>query len=198
MLSPSKRPDAKVDYMFLQVFVDRPLVSTAQGCGNILAAVGPAAIEHGLVTAHEGITPVHIQMVTTGEVARAEVDTPGGRVTYNVAMAIDGVTGTDSPVRLMFQNIAGSMGGALLPTGRAVDVIDGVSCTLIDYGMPVAVMAAADFGLTGRESREEIEAMDAVRARIETIRLQAGPQIGLGDLLPSSVPRMTLVSAPVA
>ena len=198
VLSPSTRADADVDYLFLQVFVDQPLVSTAQGCGNILAAVGPAAIERGLVGARDGVTPVRIHMVNTGEVARAEVETPGGRVSYTGAMAIDGVPGTAAPVRLIFQNIAGSMCGALLPTGRAVDVIDGVACTLIDNGMPVVVMAATDFGLTGTESRDEIEAMDAVRARIEAIRLQAGPMMNLGDVTAASVPKMTLVSAPRA
>jgi len=198
VLSPSTRTDADVDYLFLQVFVDQPLVSTAQGCGNILAAVGPAAIERGLVGARDGVTPVRIHMVNTGEVARAEVETPGGRVSYTGAMAIDGVPGTAAPVRLIFQNIAGSMCGALLPTGRAVDVIDGVACTLIDNGMPVVVMAATDFGLTGTESRDEIEAMDAVRARIEAIRLQAGPMMNLGDVTAASVPKMTLVSAPRA
>ncbi len=198
VLSPSTRADADVDYLFLQVFVDQPLVSTAQGCGNILAAVGPAAIERGLVPAQDGVTPVRIHMVNTGEVARAEVETPGGRVNYRGEMAIDGVPGTAAPVRLMFQNIAGSMCGALLPTGRAVDGIDGVACTLIDNGMPVVVMAAADFGLTGGETREEIEAMEAVRARIEAIRLQAGQLMNLGDVTAASVPKMTLVSAPRA
>jgi 4-oxalomesaconate tautomerase len=135
-------------------------------------------------------------MVNTGEVARAEVQTPSGRVSYAGNTAIDGVPGAAAPVRLMFDNIAGSMCGSLLPTGRALDVIDGVDCTLIDNGMPIVVMRAADFGLTGAESREEIEAMEAVKTRIEAIRLQAGPMMGLGDVTGASVPKMTLVSAP--
>lgn len=197
ILSPSSRPDADVDYLFLQVFVDQPLVSAAQGCGNILAAVGPAAIERGLVAARGDVTPVRIHMVNTGEVARAEVETPDGRVSYSGGSAIDGVPGTAAPVRLMFENIAGSMCGALLPTGRALDVIDGVDCTLIDNGMPIVVMRAADFGLTGQETREEIEAMETVKARVEAIRLKAGPLMGLGDVSAASVPKMTLVSPPV-
>jgi 4-oxalomesaconate tautomerase len=198
LLSPPSRPDADVDYLFLQVFVDRPLVSAAQGCGNILAAVGPAAIERGLVAAQDGITPVRIHMVNTGEVARAEIETPGGRVQYSGGAAIDGVPGTAAPVRLMFDGIAGSMCGALLPTGRVVDLIDGVACTLIDNGMPCVVMAAADFGLTGAEDRDTLEAMDAVKARVEAIRLQAGPLMRLGDVAGASVPKMVLVSAPRA
>ena len=186
VLSPSTRQDADVDYLFLQVFVDQPLVSAAQGCGNILAAVGPAAIERGLVPATEDVTPVRIHMVNTGEVARAEVQTPGGSVRYDGATAIDSVPGTAAPVRLMFQNIAGSMCGSLLPTGRALDVIDGVDCTLIDNGMPIVVMRAADFGLPGQESRDEIEVMETVKARIEAIRLQAGHLMGLGDVSEAS------------
>lgn len=198
VLSPSTRADADVDYLFLQVFVDQPLVSGAQGCGNILAAVGPAAIERGLVPVAGEVTSVRIHMVNTGEVARAEVQTPGGRLRYDGEAAIDGVPGTAAPVRLMFGSIAGSMCGALLPTGRALDVIDGVECTLIDNGMPIVVLRAADFGLTGQETRDEIEAMEALKTRIEAIRLQAGRLMGLGDVTGASVPKMTLVSAPVA
>lgn len=196
VLSPASRPDADVDYLFLQVFVDQALVSDAQGCGNILAAVGPAAIERGLVAAQDGETPVRIHMLNTGEVALARVQTPAGRVTYAGKAAIDGVPGTAAPVPLLFQNIAGSLCGALLPTGRAVDVIEGVDCTLIDNGMPCVVMRADAFGLTGQESREELDASEALKARIEAIRLKAGPLMNLGNVTEKSVPKMTLVSAP--
>jgi len=196
ILSPASRPDADVDYLFLQVFVDQALVSGAQGCGNILAGVGPAAIERGLVAARAGETEVRIHMRNTGEIATARVQTPGGRVSYTGAAAIDGVPGTAAPIPLMFQNIAGAMCGALLPTGNAVDRVQGVACTLIDNGMPIVVMRAADFGLTGQESREEIEAMETVKARIEAIRLEVGPLMNLGDVRDKSVPKMTLVSAP--
>lgn len=196
VLGPPSRPDADVDYLFLQVFVDRALVSDAQGCGNILAGVGPAAIERGLVPAQEGETEVRIHMVNTGEVARARVATPGRRVSYRGAAAIDGVPGTHAAVPLMFQGIAGSMCGALLPTGRAVDRIEGVDCTLIDNGMPCVVMAAADLGLTGQEGRAQLDGDSALKARLEAIRLQAGPMMNLGDVAASPVPKMVLVSAP--
>lgn len=196
VLSPSTRPDADIDYLFLQVFVDRPLVSDAQGCGNILAGVGPAAIERGLVPAMDGVTEVRIHMVNTGEVAVARVETPGGRVNYAGPAAIAGVPGTHAAVPLMFVNIAGSMCGALLPTGHEADVVDGVEATLIDNGMPCVIMRAADFGLTGRESREALEADAGLKARIEAIRLKAGPLMNLGDVSAASVPKMTLVSAP--
>lgn len=198
VLSGPSRADADVDYLFLQVFVDQPLVSDAQGCGNILAGVGPAAIEMGLVAAQDGETPVRIHMLNTGEVATATVTTPAGRVSYAGDAAIDGVPGRHAPVPLMFRNTAGSMCGALLPSGRAVDVIKGVECTLIDNGMPCVVMRAADLGVTGSETREELEADAGLKARVEAIRLKAGPMMNLGDVTEKSVPKMTLVSPPRA
>ena len=194
VLARASRPDADVDYLFLQVFVDQALVSGAQGCGNILAGVGPAAIECGLVAARDGETVVRIHMVNTGEVAVARVQTPGGRVRYDGDAAIDGVPGRAAPIALMFRDIAGSMSGALLPTGNAVDVIDGVECTLIDNGMPIVVLRASDFGLSGQETREALEADVALRARIEAIRLVVGPMMHLGDVAEKSVPKMVLVS----
>ena len=196
VLSRSTRDDADVDYLFLQVFVDQALVSDAQACGNILAGVGPAAIERGLVAATDGETQVHIHMVNTGEVAVATIQTPVGRVRYDGDAAIDGVPGTAAPVPLMFERLAGSMCGALLPTGRTCDTVRGIDCTLIDNGMPVVVMRASDFGLTGEESRDEIEAMEEVKVRIEAIRREVGPMMNLGDVTEKSVPKMTLVSTP--
>ena len=198
VLSPPTRSDADVDYLFLQVFVDAATVSDAQGCGNILAAVGPAAIELALVAAQDGETPVRIHMRNTGEIATATIQTPGGRVRYGGDAAIDGVPGRHAPVRLVFGNTQGSMCGALLPTGNAVDVIEGVACTLIDNGMPCVVMAAADFGLTGAEPRETLDGDTALKARLEAIRLIAGPMMALGDVTDKSVPKMMLVSPPLA
>ncbi len=198
VLSPPTRADADVDYLFLQVFVDRALVSDAQGCGNILAGVGPAAIERGLVAAAEGETPVRIHMRNTGEVATARIATPGGRVSYAGAARIDGVPGHHAPVPLMFENIAGSMCGALLPSGNAVDVIDGVECTLIDNGMPCVILRASDMGVTGTEPREVLDGDAGLKARLEAIRLQAGPRMNLGDVAEKSVPKMVLVSPPTA
>ncbi|MQB42649.1 4-oxalomesaconate tautomerase [Rhizobium sp. ICMP 5592] len=196
VLSASTRADADVDYLFLQVFVDQALVSDAQGCGNILAGVGPAAIERGLVKSIDGITEVRIHMLNSGEVAVARIETPGGRVNYAGATEIAGVPGSHAAVPLLFMNIAGSMCGALLPTGNEVDVIDGIEATLIDNGMPCVIMRAADFGLTGEETREAIEANAELKSRIEAIRLKAGPMMNLGDVKAASVPKMTLVSAP--
>jgi 4-oxalomesaconate tautomerase len=196
VIDASTRPDADVDYLFLQVFVDQPLVSDAQGCGNILAGVGPFAIERGLVRAQDGVTPVRIHMVNSGEVALARVATPGGRVSYRGDAAIAGVPGTHAAVPLMFQNIAGSMSGTLLPTGNAVDTVQGVTLTLIDNGMPCVILCASNVGVTGQESREALDANASLKARLEAIRLEAGPMMNLGDVRQKSVPKMTLVSAP--
>ena len=198
VVKKSQRPGIDVDYLFLQVFVDRPVVTDAQNCGNILAGVGPFAIERGLVTAVDGQTIVRIFMENTGQVAEARVETPGGQVTYQGTARIDGVPGTSAPIPITFADTAGSSCGALLPTGHAVDVIEGVDCTLIDNGMPCVIMRATDLGLSGTESPETLEANAALRERLEAIRLTAGPLMHLGDVAKSSVPKLTMVSAPLS
>jgi 4-oxalomesaconate tautomerase len=194
----SARDGVDVDYLFLQVFTDRALVTDAQNCGNILAGVGPFAIERGLVAAEDGVTRVAIYMENTGQVAVAEVQTPGGVVRYVGDAAIDGVPGTAAPVPLEFRDTAGSSCGALLPTGNVVDVIEGVAATLIDNGMPCVVMRAADLGITGEESPEALESDAGLRAKLEAIRLKAGVMMNLGDVVQKSVPKMTMVSSPRA
>jgi 4-oxalomesaconate tautomerase len=192
----SARDGVDVDYLFLQVFVDQAIVTDAQNCGNILAGVGPFAIERGLVVAAGDATRVTIYMENTGQVAVATVATPGGVVTYDGDGRIDGVRGTAAPVPLAFRDTAGSSCGALLPTGNAVDLIEGVACTLIDNGMPCVVMKAADIGATGYEDRDTLDAAEAIKAKIEAIRLVAGPMMNLGDVADKSVPKMMLVAPP--
>jgi 4-oxalomesaconate tautomerase len=194
LLSPSTRPDADIDYMFLQVAVDKAEVSDSQNCGNILAGVGPWAIEQGLVTAQDGVTPVRIHMVNTQTLAVAQVQTPGRQVEYEGSARIDGVPGTAAPVLLDFLYVAGSSCGALLPTGSVTDAVEGVQVTCIDNGMPVVILRAADFGKTGQESPEELEADAELCRRIEAIRLLLGPKMNLGDVARKTVPKMSLVS----
>ncbi|WP_371414126.1 4-oxalomesaconate tautomerase [Sphingosinicella sp. CPCC 101087] len=198
VVSRSERDGVDVDYLFLQVFVDQPIVTDAQNCGNILAGVGPFAIERGLVEPADGETRVGIYMVNTGQVAVATVRTPGGRVDYEGEARIDGVPGTAAPVPLEFRDTAGSTCGALLPTGRPADEIEGVACTLIDNGMPCVVFRAEDVGATGYEDRETLDSDDRLKARIEAIRLAAGPMMNLGDVAGKSVPKMMLVAPPRA
>lgn len=198
VLSKPTRDDADIDYLFLQVVVDKAEVSASQNCGNILAGVGPWAIENGFAQANDGVTSVRIHMVNTGDIAVAHVPTPGGVVEYEGDAKIDGVPGTAAAIPIDFLDVAGSSCGALLPTGNVVDEFDGVSVTCIDNGMPVVVLNAADFGLTGAESPAALEADEPLKARIEKIRLAAGPKMNLGDVAKKTVPKMTLVSPPLA
>jgi 4-oxalomesaconate tautomerase len=190
----SARANVDVDYLFLQVFVDEAIVTDAQGCGNILAGVGPFAIERGLVAAQGTETDVTIFMENTGEIATATVTTPAGQPAYEGNATISGVPGSAAPIPLAFEGIAGSSCGALLPTGNAVDMVEGVEVTLIDNGMPVVVLAAADMGITGEESPAALEADGRLKARLENIRLAAGPMMNLGDVFRKSVPKMTMVA----
>lgn len=198
VVSKSARQGIDVDYLFLQVFVDQAIVTDAQNCGNILAGVGPFAIERGLVAATGDETRVAIFMENTGQVAVATVQTPGGVVTYKGDAAIDGVPGTHAPIPTEFRDTAGSSCGALLPSGNAVDVVNGVPVTLIDNGMPCVVMKAADVGITGYEDRDWLDANTQLKARIEAIRLAVGERMNLGDVTEKSVPKMMLVAPPRA
>jgi 4-oxalomesaconate tautomerase len=196
IVSTSTRPGIDVDYLFCQVWVDKAEVSTQQNCGNILAGVAPFAIERGLVSGSSPETVVRIFMVNTGQTVVATVQSPGGRPRYDGDTAIDGVPGTAAPIPLSFADTAGSTCGALLPTGRAVDVVNGVRITCIDNGMPVVVMRASDLDRTGYESRDALDKDTELKARIEAIRLLAGPMMRLGDVATNTVPKMILVSPP--
>jgi len=192
----SARQGVDVDYLFLQVFIDQSIVTDNQNCGNMLAGVGPFAIERGLVEAGEAETRVVIHMDNTEQVAVATIQTPNRRVTYEGVARIDGVPGTAAPIPLVFRDTAGSSCGALLPTGNAVDTVAGVAATLIDNGMPCVIVRAEDVGITGTENRETLDADEAFKARVEQIRLAAGPLMNLGDVTEQSVPKMVLISAP--
>jgi len=196
IIKKSEREGIDVDYLFVQVVVDEARTSTAQNCGNILAGVGPYAIETGLVTAQDGETVVTVYMENTDSIARQRILTPGGKVQYAGDASIDGVPGTHAPIMIEFVGVAGSSCGALYPTGNVVDEVDGIKVTLVDNGMPVVMMAASDFGLEGDEPIEALESNQALRERVEAIRLQVGPMMNLGDVKDKTVPKMTLVSAP--
>jgi 4-oxalomesaconate tautomerase len=194
LIGPATRADADVDYLFLQLAVDKAEVSDAQNCGNILAGVGPWAIDNGLIAVTGATTAVRIHMVNTASVAVAHVATPNGVVEYEGDTAIDGVPGTAAAISLDFLDVAGSSCGSLLPTGRVLDSVDGIEVTCIDNGMPVVILRAADFGKSGAESPAELEADGALKERIERLRLQLGPRMNLGDVTRKSVPKMSLVA----
>jgi 4-oxalomesaconate tautomerase len=194
IVSPCVDDDIDIDYLFLQVVVDKAEVSDGQNCGNLLAAVGQFAIETGLVEASAESTDVRIRMLNSGGTAVASIQTPDGTVTYEGSAKIDGVPGTAAPVMLNFEDVAGSSCGALLPTGSVVDEVDGISLTCIDNGMPVVILSAADFSKTGTETPAELEADTGLKRRLESIRLQLGPKMNLGDVTAKTVPKMCLVS----
>ncbi len=196
IVSKSDEPNVDIDYLFAQVVVDQPVVGYGQNCGNILAGVGQFAIEKGLIEAGSPTTDVTVLMVNSGDKAVVTVPTPDGEVSYEGDAEIDGVPGTAAPVPLNFIDTAGSLCGALLPTGNIVDEVDGIELTCIDSGMPVVVMRAEDFGLSGAETVEQLEANEDLKARLESIRLQVGPMMNLGDVTDKTAPKMTLVSAP--
>ena len=198
IVSRSGAPGVDLDFLFCQVVVDEARVDTSQNCGNMLAGVAPFAIEAGLILPRGGETVVSIRTVNTGMVAEATIQTPGGRVTYEGTARIDGVPGTSAPISLNFRDVAGSVCGALLPTGHVVDEIDGVPVTCIDNGMPVVVFEASAVGRTGYESPAQLNADEELKRRVEAIRLQAGRLMGLGDVAAKNIPKMSLVAPPRA
>lgn len=195
IVSKSEHSQADVDYLFLQVSVDQAQVSDSQNCGNLLAGVGPFALEQGLVDITGATTDVRIHMVNTGSFVVAKVQTPNAQVEYQGDAKIDGVPGTAAPILLDFLDVAGSSCGALLPTGNNVDLIDGIEVSCIDNGMPVVILNASDFGLSGYEDPEVLEQNAELKQKIESIRLQAGELMNLADVTNKTVPKMSLVAA---
>ena len=194
MLSASDDEWADIDYFFGQVSVETQLVDFKPTCGNILSGVGPAALEMGLMPAKDGITEVKIRSVNTGARILARVQTPSAEVTYGGTTQIDGVPGCAAPVELNFMDVAGSSTGAFLPTGRPQDTVEGIDVTCIDVAMPMVIARAADFGLSGRESREELDANRDFFARMEQVRLSAAQKMGMGDCAQSVTPKFGLLA----
>ncbi|MEU6843441.1 4-oxalomesaconate tautomerase [Streptomyces sp. NPDC046716] len=192
VVSVSADPGTDVDYLFLQVGVERPVVSDRQNCGNLLAGVGPFAVERGLVPAGPSETSVRIRMVNSGDRATATFPTPDGRVDYTGDAEISGVPGAAAPVVVEFP--PGE--GALLPTGRVRDLVAGTEVTCVDNGMPTVLIPADALGVTGYESPQELEADEGLAARLREIRLAAGELMGLGDVTSATVPKLTLLAPP--
>jgi 4-oxalomesaconate tautomerase len=196
VVSKSKDKDCDIDFLFCQVGIDKPMVDTTPNCGNILSGVAPFAIERGLVKAKNDVTPVKVRTINTGTIAELLVETPGGVVNYEGDARIDGVPGTAAPVVINFLDAEGSVCGSLLPTGNVKDKVAGIDVTLIDNGMPVVVLRAADVGKTGYEPRDQLDKDVALKKRLEEIRLPAGKLMNLGDVTNKVVPKMILIAAP--
>ena len=198
IVSPSAEPGVDVDYLFAQVAVDRRVVDTRPNCGNMLAGVGPFAIEAGLVRASSPETLVRVRNLNTGALADVLVRTPGGAVTYDGDAAIPGVQGTAAPIELRFRRVAGAATGRLFPTGRRAETILGVPVTLIDCAMPVLLLPAAALGADAEAAPAALEADRALMARIEALRLEAGRRMGFGDVRDGVVPKPVLVGPTAA
>lgn len=198
IVSRSDAPGCDIDFLFAQVGIETAKVDTTPNCGNILAGIGPFALARGLVAAGGARTTLRVRTVNTGTIAELTMDTPDGQASAEGGARIDGVPGTSAPIAVAFLDAAGSVCGALLPTGNVVDTVDGVPCTLIDNGMPVIVLRAADVGRSGYEPREELDGDTELKARLERIRLAAGPLMHLGDVSGKVVPKIALVAPPRA
>ena len=194
MLSRSTDSWADVDYFFAQVSVEDRLVDFKPTCGNILSGVGPAALEMGLVEPLGDVTEIKINAVNTGAQVVAKVQTPGGKLDYTGQAEIAGVPGTSAPVALNFMGVVGSSTGAFLPTGNLTDVIGGIEVTCMVVAMPLVIARASDFGLTGYESAEELDANRDFFARMEAIRIEAGAAMGMGDVSKSVTPKFGLLA----
>lgn len=195
IVSPSTHPDADVDYLFAQVDTSLNIVDTSPTCGNMLSGVGPFAIEQGIVEVDGPTTSVRIRDVNTGSFAVAEVETPDGQVNYYGETTIGGVKEKSAPVKLKFQNMVGNKTGALLPTGNATDVIEGLTVSLIDVSVPMVHFDAAELQLTGKETSESINQNTALLARLESVRLKASEIMGLGDARGKVIPKMAILSS---
>lgn len=207
IIGPATRPDADIDYTFAQVSVDKPMVDWGGNCGNISSAVGPFAIDAGLVRATEPVTTVRIHNTNTGKVIVASVPVADGRAKVAGDLAIPGVPGTGARILLDFRDPAGSFAEGLLPTGNPVDVVtigDGrrFQVSIVDAANPVAFLLASELGLEGTELAPEIERHTDATAAIEEVRGIVAEMIGIvrdrGDALRLSpgLPKIGFVATP--
>jgi 4-oxalomesaconate tautomerase len=192
----SQTPGVDLDFLFAQLQPDRDTVDTTPNCGNMLAAVVPFALERGLVSPQGKETTLRVLTLNTDMQCDITVQTPGGQVSYEGEARIDGVPGTSAPIKINFLDTAGSVAASLLPTGRVLDVIDGIEVTCIDNGMPLVIFKAADVGRTGYESVETLNADTELKSRIEKLRIACGHAMGLGDVTAKNYPKMTLIAPP--
>lgn len=191
----SSHPDADVDYLFAQVDVVNKRVDFNPNCGNMLSAVGPYAIETGLVEPQDDITVVRVHNLNTQRLIECHVPTPGKQVQYEGSVTISGVPGSAAGIQLSFLDIMGSKTGQLLPTGKACDEIDGVEVSCIDAATPIMLLRAESVGLTGYESPAELDKNAPLLTRLETLRREAGLRMGMGDVSQSVLPKVVLISA---
>ncbi|MBW6399730.1 PrpF family protein [Roseomonas sp. HJA6] len=205
IIGPPTHPDADVDYTFAQVAVDRPLVDWSGNCGNLSSAVGPFAVDEGLIRASDGETLVRIHQVNTKRIIHARFLVRGRRAATEGDFAMAGVAGTGARIRLDFLNPGGGATGSLLPTGNVMDVLEHEGrryrATLVDAANACVFLDAAELGLTGTESPEAIEARPEALALLDALRRQAAVRMGLAatpEAAPLAIPKVAVIAAPAA
>ena len=186
--------DADVDYTFAQVEVSRPIVDYTGNCGNCSSSVGPFAIDERLVPASDGLTVVRIHNTNTKKLIVAHVPVEGGEAATRGDFELPGVPGLGARIALDFVEPGGARTGKLLPTGRAIDLVDGIEASLVDATNPVVFVRARDLGLAGTETPQAVDADRAVSARLEKIRVAAADLMGIGGS--AANPKIAFVSAP--
>jgi 4-oxalomesaconate tautomerase len=201
----STTPGVDLDFLFAQLQPDKDTVDVTPNCGNMLAAVLPFALERGLLPIGAGTTTARVLTLNTGMQCDVTVRTPNGRLQYGGDARIDGVPGSAAPISINFLDTAGSVCPSLLPSGKILDrvKVEGaapfeIDATLIDNGMPMVLVRAADLGMSGYESVAELNANELLRAKLEALRLTVGPLMGLGDVTTKNYPKMCLVAPPRA
>jgi 2-methylaconitate cis-trans-isomerase PrpF len=199
LIAPSKEPDRDVNYTFGAVGIDKPFVDYSANCGNISSAVGPYAIDQGLVRAEEPFTIVRIFNTNTQKMIHAKVPVKRGKVISEGNYAIDGVPGTGAKIELRFMDPGGALTGKLLPTGNEVDEIlleTGERCfvTIVDAGNPTGFVFAENLGLQGTELPEFIEGTPEIKMKLEALRKKVGELSGIHPT--PSIPKIAFVSVP--
>lgn len=194
IVNPSEAEEADLDYLFVQVMIGKGKVTTSQNCGNILAGVPIFGIVSGMIKANNGMTTTRVNMLNKGGLCEVSLETPNRVINYEGNTKVDGVPKTGSPILCNYLGLAGSNCGALLPTGNPTDIVNDKAITCIDNGMPVVLLRAKDFGITAYETKDELDANEALKSEIEAIRLKAGELMNLGDVAQKTIPKMCLIS----
>jgi 2-methylaconitate isomerase len=209
VIGPPSRPDADVDYTFAQIGVRDPSVDYAANCGNMSSAVGPFALDEGLVTAATGKeATVRIHNTNTSKIIVARFPLDEGRLAASGDLEIDGVAGAAAPIRLEFLEPGGARTGKLLPTGKAVDrlTVDGVGtieASCVDAANPCVFVRATDVGKSGDELPDALDGDAVFLQRMEAIRCAASVKMAIaGDLdkarRMTGIPKVAMVSPPRA
>ena len=194
IISRSLETEVDIDYLFAQVEVDRAYVDFEPTCGNMLSAVGPFAIEEGLVKASNVKTKVCVRSINTGSLINLVVPTPNSKVVYKGNFIIDGVPSSGAPILLKFSELEGVKTGKIFPTNEYITKIEGIDVTCIDLGNPMVLALAKDFLIKGNETFKELNENKTLFKKIEKIRKIAAMKMGMGDIIGKVLPKFALLS----